>query len=171
MYTESSNVIQMQTVEIVIRTGFYEAYTSSESSQSKCLLVRVFDSDAVPGGRALLNAEWKVRDLETDGAEDDDLGFVNDFVEADEKALTRWKRKVGRLVVRDFVKPEVRKRGLECEFWSFHRLIAMLMRSFRSVGRTDMSVLVDFPAGYKLYMRRKGDKATTRKDYYLRGEY
>ncbi|TCD61957.1 hypothetical protein EIP91_007665 [Steccherinum ochraceum] len=144
MYTESPNVSQMQTVEIIIRTAYYEAYT--ESSQSKCLLVRVFESDAVPGGRSSSNSEWRIRQTDEDEAEDD---FVDDFVEADEKALTRWKRKVGMLVVRDFVKPEVQRRGLK---W-----------------RTDMSMLVDFPAGYTLYMRRKGDKTTTRKDYYLRG--
>ncbi|TCD71249.1 hypothetical protein EIP91_011727 [Steccherinum ochraceum] len=130
--------------EVIIRTPYYEAF--NYPSRDNVVVIKLFDhpnaTDAVPGRYP--------PPTQTDSRAKSD-GSVDYYAEADEDGLNRWKRILGQIVAKHVVKPAVEGRGHR---WTYG---------------IEQGVLLDFPAGYKLFVHRKGDRHIPRKDYYLMG--
>ncbi|EED78146.1 predicted protein [Postia placenta Mad-698-R] len=85
----------------------------------------------------------------------DEHGEVNYYAAADNsiledrKLLANWKEKLGEALTRDVVKA------------------AVIQQKDTWTGKTENSTIRDFPAGYELFIHRKGDHYSPRIDAYL----
>ncbi|KAI0081232.1 hypothetical protein K474DRAFT_1656713 [Panus rudis PR-1116 ss-1] len=78
-------------------------------------------------------------------------GTVNYYERADDHTYTHWKKRLGQLLTKHVVLPEVRRMG------------------DRRALSIDKSIILNFPEGYELYNHRKGDRHDPRRDAYLIG--
>ncbi|KAK7687063.1 hypothetical protein QCA50_009563 [Cerrena zonata] len=78
-------------------------------------------------------------------------GTVNYYEEASPNTMNDWKKKLGKLLVDNVVKPQMESWGDKFKYKA---------KSF---------ILLDFPGNYKLYHHYKGDQHIPRKDTYLIG--
>ncbi|TCD61958.1 hypothetical protein EIP91_007666 [Steccherinum ochraceum] len=135
-------------IEYAIRSPHYDAFT--EPAQSKLLLIRLRGgaTGAIPNASAGRRRSMRLRAM-VNRVNAVAEGFVNHYEPAPEEDVMRWKRGLGQLAVKHYIKGEMKKRGRQLQ------------------THPDRSVLVDFPAGYTLYVHLKGPANDPRKDCYL----
>lgn len=108
----------------------------------------------------------------------DEHGEVNYYAAADNsiledrKLLANWKEKLGEALTRDVVKAAVFQQKDTCTCRSYTDSCLCVNRSHRrtGTGKIENSTIRDFPAGYELFIHRKGDHYSPRIDAYLYGE-
>ena len=151
---------------IVHETPDYEVFTVPSKSNLLIVQIRSHATDAVPG-RFPSSAP-------TQSSPADD-GTVNYYEEAEQEAVGRWKRILGALAIEIIVKPAILEKGGLCEYIPHQRTRIDSLTSGRvfyaGSHSSDNAILLDFPIGYKLFVHRKGDRHTPRRDYYLMGMF
>lgn len=140
---------------LLFETPYYSVFKTNEYAA----MIELKVTDAVLDKRPLAS---KTEKQPTDGV-------VNYYEQADPKIFLLWKKKLGKLLVTNAVKPDMQATGMECTC-IYVRGIGLLIKHVLPVrGNIDSCILHDFPHGYTLYNHKKGDKHVPRKDTYLLG--